>query len=101
MRCGGLVESGVQFRPILPDHPYLKDHTLGTWSPGELDKMYQPTDAEWPVYWLKVHRHETGISIHASFKLGILCIWEESNFFQPIPFDLMGSLGTMILRAMP
>ena len=46
----------MNYREIDLKHPYFDswDENEGVWKSSTTDQIFQPVNAEWPLYWIKV-----------------------------------------------
>ena len=85
----------MTFKPIQPGHPYL-DKVDPNKDPDT--QLFQPTDAEWPIYSIAVHSLVNGFSIGISVMHKPNTFWETCNYFNPIPYEL-GAYVVSVLSA--
>ena len=82
------------FKPITPTHPYVVEPD--TPKDTALSQHFQPIDAEWPLYHIQVYRHEDGFSLSVFLKRAPDCWWVACDYWEPIPFGLLGILTAML-----
>ena len=101
----------MQFRPIDLTHPFLGGpESTGeheAWRPSTYDKLFQPVDAVWPIYWVKVNRiaknflmAEPGTGIGFTTDISVKNsedgFWTSCNRWEPIPFEFIPVLTEML-----
>jgi len=72
------------------------------WQPADdLERLYQPTDAAWPLYGITVRRETTGLTIYLSYKAALDEWWVTVDHHRPLPYDLVPVLIDMISHSFP
>lgn len=87
---------------ISENHPFLHDLKMSgeLWERTDFDRLYQPENELWPLYWMKVVKVDGGIVVGLSVKCGPDVWWEPCSLLMPFPQDLVLRLGNMILILM-